>query len=315
MVVIGWTVIGSGYWTVNHTQTMRLMGTRSLWDMKMAALWGVALSLPIMIVSVLLGLFARAIPDFQAIPSNEADTIYPLIAGKLLGPGLKGLVAAGVVAAIVSTFDSMGSALSAIFTRDIYARFLVRDRADAHYVFVGRLATVGVLSLGFLYLPFIASQGSMIKAFTTLISVFATPLFVTYIAGVLTCAHRRSGLIGLLAGASYGLIALADRLLYDTYGPEAAWLPSWFTTRWTSFAWSILFTSLAIAVTTMIFGKQTGPALAETKDTGWLLTSREELPPLREHPFERGVPFWLQPIPWAIICVIGSFYVVFWLFW
>ena len=40
MVVIGWTVIGSGYWTVNHTQTMRLMGARSLWDMKMAALWG-----------------------------------------------------------------------------------------------------------------------------------------------------------------------------------------------------------------------------------------------------------------------------------
>jgi SSS family solute:Na+ symporter len=315
IVVIGWTVVGSGYWTVNHTQTMRLMGTRSLWDMKMAALWGVALSLPIMIVSVLLGLFARAIPEFQAIPSNEADTIYPLIAGKLLGPGLKGLVAAGVVAAIVSTFDSMGSALSAIFTRDIYARFLVRDRADAHYVLVGRLATVGVLTLGFLYLPFIASQGSMIKAFTTLISVFATPLFVTYIAGVLTPAHRRSGLIGLLAGASYGLIALADRLLYDTYGPEAAWLPSWFTTRWTSFAWSILFTSLAIAVTTMFFGKQTGRVLAETKDTGWLLTSREELPPLREHPFQHGVPPWLQPIPWAILCTIGSFYVVFWLFW
>ncbi|MBM83728.1 MAG: hypothetical protein CMJ78_24490 [Planctomycetaceae bacterium] len=313
MVVIGWTVIGSGYWTVNHTQTMRLMGTRSLWDMKMAALWGVALSLPIMMVSVMLGVFARAIPEFQGI--EDSDTIYPLLAGKLLGPGLKGLVAAGVVAAIVSTFDSMGSALSAIFTRDIYARFLVRDREDSHYVIVGRFATVGVLALGFLYLPFIISQGSMIKAFTTLISVFATPLFVTYLAGVITPAHRKSGLIGLLVGACYGLIALGDRMLFDKYGAEGAWFPSWFTTRWMSFAWSIFFTSLAIGLVTLFCGTQPQSTLAKPKDKGWLLNSREALPPLREHPFKGEISPFAQPIPWAILCVVGSVYVVFWLFW
>lgn len=315
IVVIGWTIIGSGYWTVNHTQTMRLMGSRSLWDMKMAALWGVALSLPIMIVSVMLGVLARAIPEFQSIPNDQSDTIYPLLASKLLDPGLKGLVAAGVVAAIVSTFDSMGSALSAIFTRDIYARFLVRDREDAHYVLVGRIATVGVLVLGFLYLPFIAYESSMIKAFTTLIPVFATPLFVTYLAGVLTPAHRRSGLIGLIVGATYGLMALGDRMLYDAYGASGAWFPSWFTTRWTAFVWSILFTSLAIAVTTLVFGKQTGNVLEKTQDTGWLLKSREQLPPLREHPFEGGVPRWLEPVLWTLVCAAGSAYVVFVLFW
>lgn len=310
MVVIAWTVIGSGYWTVNHTQTMRLMGSRSLWDMKMAALWGVALSLPIMLVSVLLGVLARAHPDFQSIPADESDTVYPLLANALLGPGMKGLVVAGVVAAIVSTFDSMGSALSAIFTRDVYARFLVRNRDDAHYVFVGRLATVGVLALGFLYLPFIAMQGSMIKAFTTLISVFATPLFVIYLAGVLTPAHRRSGLIGLVAGATYGVIALVDRVFYPDTG-----LPEWFTTRWMSFAWSIVFTSSAIAVTTIALGKQRGGALGKTKDEGWLLKSRNELPPLLEHPFDDAVPAWLNPIPWAVLCAAGSAYVVFVVFW
>ena len=132
IVVLGWTIIASGYWTVNHTQTMRLMGTRSLWDMRMAALWGVMLSLPIMVVSSSLGLFARAVPELQSV--DQPDTVYPLLANQFLGPGLKGLVVAGVVAAITSTFDSMGSALSAIFTRDIYARFMVGQREDRHYV-------------------------------------------------------------------------------------------------------------------------------------------------------------------------------------
>ncbi len=310
LVVVAWTIVGSGYWTVNHTQTMRLMGARSIWDMKMAALWGVALSLPIMIVSASLGIFARALPEFQGIADSEADTIYPVMANAYLSPGWKGLVVAGVVAAIVSTFDSMGSALSAIFTRDVYARFLVRDRDDHHYVFVGRVATICVLALGFLYLPFIATQQNMIKAFTTLISVFATPLLVTYLAGVLTPAHRRSGLIGLIAGASYGIIAFIDRVAYDI-----AWIPSWFTTRWTSFAWSVLFTAAAIAITTMVLGRQSPDKLLSTKDSGWLLRSRDELPTLLEHPFADRVPAWLNPVPWAVACVAASLYVVFGLFW
>jgi len=310
MVVVAWTIIGSGYWTVNHTQTMRLMGARSLWDMKIAALWGVGLSLPIMIVSALLGVFARALPGFQSIPDAQADTVYPLLANEFLGPGLRGIVVAGMVAAIVSTFDSMGSALSAIFTRDVYARFLVRDREDHHYVLVGRLATVGVLALGFLYLPFIATQQNMIQAFTTLVSVFATPLMITYLAGVLTPAHRRSGLIGLLVGASYGVVALVDRVFYDV-----AWLPTWFTSRWTSFGWSILFTGSAIALTTIVLGRQSKDQLAETKDSGWLLRSREDLPALREHPFADRVPYWLNPIPWAVFCLAASFWVVFVAYW
>jgi SSS family solute:Na+ symporter len=204
----------------------------------------------------------------------------------------------------------MGSALSAIFTRDVYARFLVREREDHHYVLVGRFATVGVLALGFLYLPFIANQQNMIQAFTTLISVFATPLLITYLAGVLTPAHRRSGLIGLCVGASYGVIALVDRVFYDI-----AWLPTWFTSRWTSFGWSILFTGSAIAITTILLGRQSKNELAETKDTGWLLRSREELPTLREHPFVDRVPIWLNPTPWAVLCLAGSLYVVFVTFW
>ncbi|MCH7726149.1 MAG: sodium/solute symporter [Planctomycetes bacterium] len=120
IVVIAWTIIASGYWTVNHTQTMRLMGARSLWDMKMAAVWGVLLSLPIMVMCACLGIFGRAlVPDISLVEGiSKADEMYPYLANKFLIPGAKGLVVAGVVAAAMSTFDSMGSALSAVFTRD-----------------------------------------------------------------------------------------------------------------------------------------------------------------------------------------------------
>ncbi len=306
LIVVGWIIIGSGYWTVNHTQTMRLMGCRSVWDMKMAALFGVAVSMPMTIACISLGIFGRALlPDFDA-----PDQVYPFLAGRYLGPGLRGLVVAGILAAAVSTFDSMGSALSAIFTRDIYARLIKRDSSDAHYVRVSRWATVGILALGFLYLPFIMSKDTMLSAFLTLIPVFVTPLFTVYLAGVFTGAHRRSGLVGLVVGGVYGLVALYGRETSDV-----AWLPSWLTGRWEALAWSLVVTALAIAVTTALLGRQSACGKTTERPGGWLERSREELPPVREHPFPDGVPLLLRPEWFAVALILLTAYVVFGLFW
>jgi len=322
VVVMAWTIVGCGYWTVNHSQTMRLMGSRSIWDMKMAAIWGVALSFPIMVVSATLGIFARAIPGLSDLPADQVDTIYPALASQFLLPGLKGVVVAGVLAAVVSTFDSMGSALSAVFTRDIYARFLVREQSDSHYVLVGRIATVGVLACGFLYLPFIWMQDNIIKAFTTLIPVFVTPLFTVYMLGVLTRAHRRSGMVGLLIGSAYGLLALYDREFHDQ-GIFPSWLtelwpvvPTWLTDRWPAFCWSLLITTSVMAITTLVLGRDTGDTTTWSEDRGWLHRSRETLPVLKEHPFSTDrVPTYLQPRWAAGLLMIAAAYATLVLFW
>ena len=314
VAIAGWTIVGSGYWTVNHTQTMRLMGARSIWDMKMAALAGVSLSLPPMIACACLGVFGRALPMFQEMA--EPDELYPLLASEFLTVGLKGFVVAGVVAAAVSTFDSMGSALSAIFTRDIYARLFVPDREDHHYVIVGRWATVAVLMLGFLYLPFIMHQKKMLDAFTTLIPVFVTPLFTIYLAGIFTRAARPCGLFGLAVGASYGMFALYCREAPSIEAlPNADGVPIWLTNRWAAFCWSFLITSAAVAVGTLWWGRQPRGARLELDNSGWLHRSSEALPKLLEHPFSRPPSWWLNPTLYAVLLMAACLFLVFGLFW
>ena len=58
-----------------------------------------------------------------------------------MGEGLTGLVVAGILAACFSTYDSIGSTLSALLTRDVYARTISPNRDDAHYLRVGRCPT------------------------------------------------------------------------------------------------------------------------------------------------------------------------------
>ena len=306
LVALGWIIVVSGYWTVNHTQTMRLMGTRSLWDMKMAALFGTALSMPVMFASISLGVFGRALfPDFA-----PADQMYPHLADRFLVPGLKGLVVAGMIAAAISTFDSIGSALSAVFTRDIYARLIVRGGDDAHYLRAGRWATLGILAIGFAYVPFIRMKLTMMEAFMTLVPVFVTPLFTVYLAGAFTRAHRKSGLIGLLGGGLYGVVAFMDREIYDV-----AWLPAWFTGRWEAFVWSMLFTGGAMAVATLVLGRHAADAEPEPDSEGWLQRSRTELPPMKEHPFRDRVPGLLRPEWIAGALLAAGTYIIFVLLW
>jgi SSS family solute:Na+ symporter len=308
LIATAWTIIGCGYWTVNHTQTMRLMGARSEWDMKMAALFGVSISLPIMISCAFLGVFGRAIPEFQNLV--DSDDLYPLLADRYLTWGWKGLVVAGILSAAISTFDSMGASLSAVFTRDIYARFIVKDREDAHYVTVGRWATVGVLALGFLYLPFIWKQENMLKAFTTLIPVFVTPLLATYALGTLLPVARCSGGIGLLVGSAYGFSALLAREF-----PKILPLPEIFTDRWMATIWSLLITSVTALVVTAIVGKDTRESWTELEETGWLGRSRKGSHEIIEHPFSGSVPIWAHPTIWACVVMAGSMWVVFGWLW
>ena len=309
IIMIAWMVIAGGYWSVNHSQTMRLAGARSIWDMKMAALFGVMVSMPIMGGCIMLGVLARSLfPEFEALGLSKADELYPYMADLYLGVGLKGLVVAGILAAAVSTFDSMGSALSALFTRDIYARLIAKDRDDAHYVLVGRVATAGVLALGFAYIPFINSKATMLDAFLTLIPVFVTPLFTVYIIGVFTRAPRRAGVVGILTGAAYGVIALIDREVHDI-----AWLGSWFTSKWPAYTWAMVFTVVGAVVTRFILRSD---ALSESKRRiGWLDTSSDSLAAIPEHPFPDSPPKWLTPEYVAAVLIVGTGATLFTLFW
>jgi Na+/proline symporter len=219
-------------------------------------------------------------------------------------------VVAAIFAAAISTFDSIGSSLSALFTRDIYARHISGQRDDRHYLKVSRWATFAILALGFAYIPFISSKDTMLKAFLTLIPVFVTPLFTIYLIGIFTKAHARAGLIGLLTGSAYGLVALVDREIFNV-----AWLPSEFTGRWVALTWAMVFTSLGALVATLIFGKQSEHTPAARQPAGWLRNSSEALGVLPEHPFKTAPPRWLQPEPIAIVLIVSTAFILFYFFW
>ena len=129
----------------------------------------------------------------------------------------KGIVIAGLLAAAISTYAGMGAAMSALLTRDVYARLIARDRDDAHYLRVGRWLTLAVMLGSFLYVPFLLEQG-MMMFYLDLVAAFVIPLLTVYLMGVFTRVHRKSGTIGLLVGVAYGVWRLIASELATSTG-------------------------------------------------------------------------------------------------
>ena len=205
LVIFGWILLLMSYNAVNHSQAMRFLGARSEWDMKMGALVAGGATVIVMWLNITLGIMGRArFPDLEVV-----DQVFPLLVRDFLTPGLMGLVLAGVLGAGMSTYDSISNALSAILTRDFYARFLKKDGTDEHYLKVSRLTVPVVIGLGFLYVPFL--RAGAIQFYLSATSVFVLPLAVLYLMGALTRVHRSAGAVGLLAGVTYGVFAFLAR--------------------------------------------------------------------------------------------------------
>jgi SSS family solute:Na+ symporter len=311
LVALGLIIMGVAYSVVNHTQAMRALGARSEWDLRMAAVLAGGVLACFTFFNLSMGILGRALhPDPSLLPGASSDSIYPLLIRDLGVPVLTGLIVSGVLASAMSTYDSMGSALSALLTRDVYARLLVKGREDRHYLRVSQWLTPVVIGGSFLYVPFLV-EGGMLFFYLDLTSVFVVPLLTLYLMGALTRVHRRSGVIGLAAGAAYGVMRLAAPWAAQRFG--VTMLPPFLLDSYGAYAYAMLITAAAMLAASLLFGWEAPGKLLHEERGKWLEASRRQVQELqRLHPERRGG---FLPAILGLLVLAAGLFLAFVLFW
>jgi len=321
LMVFGWILILSSYCVINQSQAMRMLAARSTWDLHVGTFVAIVITSIVMWFNITLGILGRGwSPDL----GDSGDHIFPLLINEFLTPGLVGLVVAGIFAGAISSYDSIGSALAALFTRDVWARFLVKDRDDRHYLWVSRFTTVAVIAGSFLYIPYIKGSGGMLVFYMRLMSVGVLPLFAVYLMGTLTRAHRKSGTLGLAVGVSYGLISF----LGDSWG----WpLPFWWTNMWWTYLCGLIVTCGSMVLATLYWGWErkedlrglvygipaVTPSISGSRPSSgaaWLEQTRREAAalPTEPSPDEASpVPWYGHPLVWSLAVLAILSYILF----
>ncbi len=282
IVACAWVIVGLSYSIVNHTQSMRLFGARSEWDMKMAVVLSGVVLLVANFTNQMIGIMGRALyPDPSLMPLETAlqvrDSVFPLLVREFTTDGLRGLVVAGVAAASFSTFDSIGSTVPSLLVRDVYARVFVGDREDAHYLRISRYLTPLVILGSFAFVPLLLQERGMLLVFVDWVSAFVVPLLAVYLIGTFTRAHRSSAVWGLAVGIAYGTLKLA--------APET--LPPSMANNFATSIWSLVLTAGAMIVVTALRGREHKGNVLLLERTGWLhetqlAASRLEAAPERD---------------------------------
>ena len=123
------------------------------------------------------------------IPSKaegiDGDQVFPTMVSTLLPVGLRGLVVAGLLSALMSSLASLFNSCATLFTLDIYSK-LKPNRSEKHYVGIGRLATTIVVICGLIWIPIMKAMagGGIYKYLQQVQGYLAPPITAVFLLGL-----------------------------------------------------------------------------------------------------------------------------------
>ena len=140
---------------------------------------------------------------------DEAQAAFPLLVMTVLPAGVRGIVVAGLLAALMSSLSGVFTASSTLFTMDFYTK--LRPKATQHkLVWTGRVAMMIMVLIGLLWIPVIRGGKGLYDYLQGVQAYLAPPIFVVFFLGVFFKRLNAKGcLSALLVGFALGLIRMA----------------------------------------------------------------------------------------------------------
>ena len=167
----GLWIAAISYWGCNQYIIQRALAAKNINEARNGLLFASFLSIIVAIIIVLPGVIAS---NLYADLIHSRDQAFPILIRELLPVGYSGLVIAALIAAIISSLNSMCNSVATIFTMDIYRNQFHKNASDTELIKVGRWVTAIALILAVIVTPAVASMGKLFS-FIQEYTGFVTP--------------------------------------------------------------------------------------------------------------------------------------------
>lgn len=208
-IVFGAPILGVWYWCTDQHIVQRVLAAKNIKEARTGTIFAGYLKILPVFIFVLPGIVALALfPELR----NSPDSAYPTLVTKLLPAGIKGLVLAGMVAALMSSLASAFNACSTLLTWDVYRK--MRPAAtEQQLVRVGRISAGAMVFLGLLWIPFMKYVSSQIYIYLQSVQAYiAPPIAACFLLGLF---YRRLNGTGAMASLITGLVLGLLRLILE----------------------------------------------------------------------------------------------------
>src|SRR5574344_1852998 len=245
VVFLGASIIGFWYWCTDQHIVQRVLGQTRGEDnvtvMKRARRGTIAAG-----YFKLLPVFMFLIPGMIAIAlssktgsgitmdiTNQHDTdgAFAMMVKNILPVGVKGFVTIGFVCALVTSLAAFFNSCATLFTEDFY-KPMKQGKSEAHYVLVGRVATVVVVILGLLWLPVMLNMGNLYSYLQGIQSLLAPSMVAVFTLGIFSKKITPKAVDwGLIGGLVIGMVRLLTNVITNS-GESVMNGAFWSSTAW-----------------------------------------------------------------------------------
>ncbi len=212
-VLLGYPIIGIWYWCTDQTIVQRVLAAKDENHARVGPLFAGFIKILPVFLFVMPGLICLVLIKQGTLPalpltaggSPDAAQTYSHLITHLLPVGLRGLLAAALLAALMSTVSGALNSVATLFTYDLYKR-RVSQTTDKKLIRIGRLVTSAGMVLAVLWSPLCGRFPTVFQGINAAISYLAPPITVVFVAGVFwKKASAKAAFITLVSGSMAGL--------------------------------------------------------------------------------------------------------------
>ena len=215
-VFLGYPIIGIWYWCTDQTIVQRVLGAKNEKHAQMGSLFAGFLKILPVFIFAMPGLICLVlIQHGQMAPlpldgEGNPDTAltYAHMVNQILPTGVRGLVAAALLAAVMSSLSSAFNSIATVFCYDIY-KPMRPAASDRELIRMGRIVTVVAMLVGIGWASQIGKFGTILEVDSAMICYVAPAVTTVFLGGVLwKGASSKGAFITLCAGTAMGFVVL-----------------------------------------------------------------------------------------------------------
>ena len=268
-ILFGAPILGVWYWCTDQFIVQRVLSARDEENARRGTIFGGFLKILPLFIFVIPGVIAYGLSQKGLLELEEPDQALPTLIGTLLPVGLRGVVVAGLLAALMSSLSSVFNSCSTLITWDIY-RKLHPQASDKRLVWVGQISTGVLVALGLLWIPMMELiSGQLYQYLQSVQAYISPPIAAVFLVGLLwTRVNARGAIASLATGFVLGVGRLVAELNKESL---EGWLLTFAEVNFLHFA-IILF---VVCVLVLVGVSLTAPAPSAAQLAGLTFATRE----------------------------------------
>lgn len=209
-------IVGLWYWCTDQHIVQRCLAAKNEKEARRGTIFAAFLKLLPFFIFLIPGLIAFALHEQGKLELTDTNAAFPEMVKQIMPVGLRGILAGGLLAALMSSLASVYNACSTLYTIDIYKK-QHPEASEKQLVRVGRIATAVIVILGMVWIPLMGRISSSLYDYLQSVqSYLAPPIAAVFLLGVFfPRLNAKGAYTAMVAGFVVGMIKLTLQLLQD----------------------------------------------------------------------------------------------------